>query len=225
MPDLLGIPETRLPVDPADAALEVPRHALDAARTCPASLTRLGDARGRGAGAGRMSRHTPMPGPDITADSTLLRRRAGAARGRSRGRTSPTAASSGHFAALARAADAIGEEDECPVHRVPARSSLDAARPSASEGVHATPPGRSAGVTARSLCRSGDSPPGDGGVVDRLDARIEGRVELRPGHLRGQPLGERAKLAMTPGLARELGVGLPRLQPPEKATTRMTLGG
>ena len=41
MPDLLGIPETRLPVDPADAALKYRVTPLDAARTCPASRVEI----------------------------------------------------------------------------------------------------------------------------------------------------------------------------------------
>ena len=111
--NLLGIPETRLPVDPAAAKLERraspptrwPRH------TRPRRWPGRRWPRTRSPTAAP-SRATPTPAPATTAALDSLRKNGWRGQGRCRGSTSRTAGFLRALAALARAAGAIGETDE-----------------------------------------------------------------------------------------------------------------
>ncbi|MFN8099893.1 MAG: DUF3151 domain-containing protein [Dermatophilaceae bacterium] len=129
MPDLLGIPETRLPVDPADAALKYRVTPLDAARTCPASslawamLAEEALARGENVTAYAYARTGYHRGLDA------LRRAGWRGQGPIPWSHEPNRGFLRALAALARAADAIGEEDEkVRCTEFLRASSLDAAR-------------------------------------------------------------------------------------------------
>ncbi len=129
MPDLLGVPETRLPVDPADAALKYRVTPLDAARTCPASslawalLAEEALSRGESVTAYAYARTGYHRGLDA------LRRAGWRGQGPIPWSHEPNRGFLRALAALARAADAIGEEDEkVRCTEFLRASSLDAAR-------------------------------------------------------------------------------------------------
>jgi len=112
MTDLLGTPETRLPVDPADAALKYRVAPIDAAKACPASslawalLAEEALARGEAVTAYAYARTGYHRGLDA------LRRAGWRGQGPIPWSHEPNRGFLRALAALAYAAAAIGEEDE-----------------------------------------------------------------------------------------------------------------